>query len=66
MIVEQEKIVGSVTLIKETIRKSVRAERKAIKECTTEDERVESLREIFGIELSKEEVDGIAPKLKLA
>lgn len=66
MIMEQGKIVGSVTLFKDTIRESVGAERKVVKECTTEEERVDLLEEIFGIELSKEERDGIAPELRLA
>jgi arylamine N-acetyltransferase len=66
MIMEQEKIVGSVTLFKETIRESVGAERKVIRECTTEDERIDSLREIYGIKLSNEEREGIASELRLA
>ena len=66
MIMDEEKIVGSVTLFKETIRESVGAERKVVRECSTEDERVDSLKEIFGIELSKEERAGIASELRLA
>jgi hypothetical protein len=66
MIMEQEMMVGSVTLFKETIRESIGAERKVIRECTTEDERIDSLREIYGIELSNEEREGIASELRLA
>jgi len=66
MIMEQKTVVGSVTLFEGTIRESVGAERKVVRECTTEDGRVESLQETFGIGLSKEEVNGIAPELKLA
>jgi arylamine N-acetyltransferase len=63
---EQEKIVGSVTLFGDTIRESLGAERKIVRECRTESERVELLEEIYGIKLSKEERDGLASELRLA
>jgi arylamine N-acetyltransferase len=65
MIMEQEKIVGSVTLFKETIRESIGAERRVVQECKSEDERIDSLREIYGIELSEEERDGLVAQLRL-
>ncbi|THX01189.1 N-hydroxyarylamine O-acetyltransferase [Aureobasidium pullulans] len=63
---EQEKIVGSVTLFEATIRESIGSERKVIKECKTEDERIESLKGIYGIELTDEEKNGVPSALRLA
>lgn len=63
---DEKKIIGSVTLFKETIREQKGSERKLIKECKTEDERVEALREIFGIELTGEERNAISSDSRLA
>jgi arylamine N-acetyltransferase len=63
---DEKKIIGSVTLFKETIREQRGSERKLIKECKTEDERVEALREIFGIELTGEERNAISSDSRLA
>ena len=63
---EQEKIIGSVTLFEATIRESIGSERKVVKECKTEDERIESLKEIYGIELTDEEKNGVPSALRLA
>ena len=60
-----EKIVGSVTLFKEAIREQTGSERKLIRECKTEDERIESLKETFGIELTEEERESISPSSRL-
>lgn len=51
---DQEKKIGSVTLFKEAIRQQTGSERILIKTCLTEDERIESLREIYGIKLTEE------------
>ena len=63
---EQEKIIGSVTLFEATIRESIGSERKVDKECKTEDERIESLKEIYAIELTDEEKNGVPSALRLA
>lgn len=62
----QEIIVGSVTLFKDAIREQRGSERKLVKECKTEDERVEMLREIYGIELGEPERQSISPDTSLA
>ncbi|KAH7028426.1 arylamine N-acetyltransferase 1 [Macrophomina phaseolina] len=61
----REEIVGSITLFEATIKQSIGSERKVLKECTTEDERVDALKEFFGIELTDEERKGIPPDLRL-
>jgi arylamine N-acetyltransferase len=63
---EDEKIVGSVTLFKEAIREQMGSERKLIRECQTESERIKSLKEIYGIVLSEEERRSISLDNKLA
>ena len=63
---EREKIIGSVTLFEATIRESIVSERKIVKECKTEDERIESLKGIYGIELTDEEKNGVPSALRLA
>lgn len=62
---QQEKIVGSVTLFKDTIRESIGDQRQVIKECRTEEERLHSLKEFYDIELNAQERDGIAPHVRL-
>ncbi|CAD0084566.1 unnamed protein product [Aureobasidium vineae] len=63
---ETEKIVGSVTLFVDTIREQRGSERKVIKECKTEEERIGALKEIYGIELNEEERNGISAGVRLA
>lgn len=62
----QENIIGNVTLFKDAVRQQTGSERKLIKTCLTEDERVETLREIYGIELTGEERDNISSDNRLA
>jgi hypothetical protein len=64
-IMEQGEIVGNVTLFQETIRECVGAERKVIRECKSEDERIEALSETYGIELNREEREGFSTELRL-
>lgn len=63
---DQEIVVGSVTLFKDAIREQKGSERKLVKECKTEDERVEMLKEIYGIELGEPERQSISPDTSLA
>lgn len=63
---EQEKIIGSITLFKDTIRQQRGREREVVKECKTENERVEALKDIFGIELTKQEREALSHDLRLA
>lgn len=59
------KIIGNITLFEATIRKSVGSERGIAKECATEEERVNALKEIFDIDLTEEEKTGIPADRRL-
>jgi arylamine N-acetyltransferase len=61
----KEKIVGNVTLFGDTIRESIGSQRRVLKECTTEDERVQALSEIFNITLADHEKNAISADLRL-
>lgn len=61
----REKIVGNNTLFVGTIRESIGSNRKVTRECTTEDERVQALKEIFDVTLTDEERNSISEGLKL-
>lgn len=63
---EEEVIVGNVTLFKDTVRESIGASRRVIKECKTEDERLQVLGEVFNVHLTDEEKKGIADDQMLA
>ena len=60
-----EDIIGNVTLFKSGIKQSISLDRKIVKECTTEDERVAALKEIFDINLTTEEKNGLPSELRL-
>lgn len=47
------------------VRKSVGAQRETLRELKTEQERVDALREIFAVELTEEEREGMKGDLKL-
>ncbi|KAH0042268.1 cysteine proteinase, partial [Aureobasidium melanogenum] len=63
---EQENIVGSITLFKDTIREQRGSERKLVEECKTEIERVQALKDIFGIELTGDEREALSADFRLA
>lgn len=52
---EREAIVGNVTLFGGEIKESVGTNRDVVKDCKTEDERINALKEVFGVELTEEE-----------
>jgi arylamine N-acetyltransferase len=54
-----EAIIGNVTLFDGNIKESIGSKREVIKDCKTERERVDALREFFGIELMEEQRKGI-------
>jgi len=62
---EREEIVGNVTLFEGEINESIGSDRRVVKDCKTEDERVDALKELFGIELTEEEKRGISVDLRL-
>lgn len=68
MIMDEDKevIVGSVTLFKDTVRETIGANRKVVKECKTEEERVQALADIFDVHLTDEEKKAISDDKKLA
>lgn len=59
-------IVGNVTLFEDTFRETIGANKKVVRQCKTEEERVEALKEFFDIELSEEEKEGIPADRRLA
>lgn len=62
----KEKIIGNVTLFGGTVRESIGSDRKVLKECTSEDERVAALAEIFDVKLADDEREAISTELRLA
>ena len=62
---EEEKIIGDVTLVNNGIRKTVGGKREVVRDLETERDRVEALREVFGVELTEEEKSGITGDLRL-
>ncbi|KAL8389031.1 hypothetical protein RB595_008845 [Gaeumannomyces hyphopodioides] len=62
---DKKGIVGNVTLFKDAVRETIGARRKVIKECKTEEERVQALKDIFGVDLTPEEKQGIPADRRL-
>lgn len=56
---DREVIVGNITLFKDTVGETIGANHKVIKECKTEDERLQALAEIFDVYLTDEEKKAI-------
>jgi arylamine N-acetyltransferase len=65
MLLSDDKIVGNNTLFQGTIRETIGSERKVLKECTTEEERVRALAEIFDVTLQDEEKNAISGDARL-
>ena len=65
MLLADDKIVGNNTLFQGTVRETIGSERKVLKECTTEEERVQALAEIFDVTLTDEEKNAISGDAKL-
>jgi arylamine N-acetyltransferase len=61
----QEKIVGNVTLFGGDVKETIGSEKRGVRECKTEDERVDVLREVFGIDLTEEQRKGISEDSRL-
>lgn len=64
-----EKIIGDVSMTGNRVRKTmgpmVGGEKELLKELNTEQDRVDALKEIFGVELTPEERDGISPGMRI-
>ncbi|KAM0260328.1 hypothetical protein ACHAPA_010304 [Fusarium lateritium] len=61
MIMDEEKevIIGNKTLFEGTVRETVGNDRKVVRECKTEEERIQALVEIFDVNLTHEEKNGL-------
>jgi arylamine N-acetyltransferase len=62
----QENIVGNLTLFEDTIRETVGSEKKVVRECKTEEQRLEALKELYGIEIADEEREGLPADQRLS
>lgn len=62
----QEKIIGNLTLFESTIRETIGSDKKVVKECTTEEERLKALEEFYVIEITDEEKKGLPADLRLS
>lgn len=62
---DREVIVGNATLFKDTVTETIGTHRKVVKECKTEDERLQALAGIFNVHLTKEQKKGIPDDKKL-
>lgn len=60
-----EKIIGDVTLFGDTVRKTVGGKREALKTCRTEQERVNALKDFFGVDLTPEERSAISEETQI-
>jgi arylamine N-acetyltransferase len=60
-----EMIVGNVTLFRDAIKETIGSNGQVVQICTTEAERVDALKTVFGIELSEEEKKSIPADLSL-
>jgi arylamine N-acetyltransferase len=56
----RETIVGNLTLFEGNVKETIGRNRQTVKDCKNEDERVEALKEFFGIELTDEQREGIS------
>ena len=60
-----EKVIGDITLFNNGVRKTVGGSRETLAELKTEQDRVDALRDILGVQLTEEERDSIAPETRL-
>ncbi len=59
MVLEEEEVVGTVTLLGGDVKRRIRGETEQLESCETEEQRVKALEKYFGIVLSEEERNGI-------
>ena len=66
---EGEKIIGDITMAGPHIRKTIGGmlggQKETLRDLKTEEDRILALKEIFGVELTEEEKQGIEPELRL-
>ncbi|KAJ4137142.1 N-malonyltransferase fdb2 [Fusarium equiseti] len=63
---EKEVIIGNLTLFKGTIRETIGSDRKVVRDCQSEEERIKALVEIFDVNLTEEEKNGIPEYRRLS
>ncbi|KAF1913421.1 arylamine N-acetyltransferase 1 [Ampelomyces quisqualis] len=61
-----EEIIGSITLFEGRIKRTLGLDRKVLRECKTEEERIVALKEFFDIDLTDVQRDSIPLELRLA
>ncbi|KAK7947823.1 uncharacterized protein PG986_008709 [Apiospora aurea] len=62
---EREALVGNLTLFVDTVKETIGADRKVVKKCKTEEDRVQALADIFDVHLTDEEKAGIPADKRL-
>ena len=62
----EENIVGNIMLFNDGVTKNIGANREVLRELKTEQDRVDALRELFGVELTEEEKGGVTTELRLS
>ena len=60
---EEEEIVGKLMLVNGLVKKNTGGRTQVIRECLTEDERIDALRQFFGITLTHEQREGIRGRI---
>ena len=60
-----EKILGHITLFNDSVTKNIGADREHLRDLKTEQDRIDALRELLGVELTEEEKKGITLDLQL-
>ncbi|KYG42312.1 hypothetical protein M433DRAFT_7246 [Acidomyces richmondensis BFW] len=62
---DEEKIIGDVTMVGDTIRRTIGGRREVLKVLKSEEDRLNALREIFEVGLTTEERDGIRLEMQV-
>lgn len=62
---EKENIIGDITLFNDKIRRTVRGKHESSQELKTEAERINALRDLLGVHLKEEEINGIPMERRL-
>lgn len=58
-LLEEERIIGKIMLVNGGVKKNLGGKTETIKVCGREEERIRALKEYFGIELTREEQEGV-------
>jgi arylamine N-acetyltransferase len=61
----EQQVIGHLTLFNDKVMKNIGADREMLRDLKTEQDRLDALKEFFGIELTPEEQANVTPDLKL-